>query len=188
MKKLMNLQDRLRQLESSPGNKSAYSKNTGNSAPPASFTSDVSIITSTVTSLLKEEREREERKLNILINGIPESTTESPTDRKAHDIKQVSEIFSELLEVKTTVEEAVRLGKRDSSRKRLIKVSVSSLAVKTAVLRNNFKLRSKSDPDWVKRVFITPDLTPKEQIESGELRKRLAEVNGSGKAYRIKTD
>ena len=39
-----------------------------------------------------------------------ESTTESPTDRKAHDIKQVSEIFSELLEVKTTVEEAVRLG------------------------------------------------------------------------------
>ena len=43
------LQDRLRQLESSTGNKSAYSKNTGSSAPPASFTSDVSIITSTVT-------------------------------------------------------------------------------------------------------------------------------------------
>ena len=41
--------ERLQQLESSTGNKSAYSKNTGNSAPPASFTSDVSIITSTVT-------------------------------------------------------------------------------------------------------------------------------------------
>ena len=58
--------------------------------------------------------------------------------------------------------------------------------MKRAVLRNCFKLRSKSNPDWVKRVFITPGLTPKEQMESRELRKRLAEVNGSGKAYRIK--
>ena len=75
----------------------------------------------------------EGRKLNLIIHGIPESTSESPADRKAHDIKQVSEIFSELLEVKTTVQEAVRLGKRDSSSKRLIKVSVSFLAVKKAV-------------------------------------------------------
>ena len=42
------------------------------------------------------------------------------------------------------------------------------------------------DPDWIMKVFITPDLTPKEQEQSKELRKQLAELNSSGKKYRIK--
>jgi len=48
-------------------------------------------------------------------------------------------------------------------------VSISSLAVKKAVLRNSFRLCSKSDSDWIKQEFITPNLTPKEQMESCKL-------------------
>jgi len=150
--KVVEIEDRLQQLEASIGNHPAPPKNTSNSVPPTSLTSDVSIITSTVTSLLKEEREKEERKLNLIVHGIPESTSETPVDRKAYDIKQVSRVFSEILEVDSTVEDAVRLGKRDPSKEQLIKVSVSSMAVKKAVLRTSFKLRSKSDPDWIKQV------------------------------------
>ena len=41
--------------------------------------------------------------------------------------------------------------------------------------------RDMTDSDWVKKVFIIPDLTPKEQEQSKELRKQLAELNSSGK-------
>ena len=84
------------------------------------------------------------------------------------------------------MQDAVRLGKRDPSKRRLLKVSVSSLSVKKSILHNSVKLRNKSDPDWMKKVFITPDFTPKEQEANRELRKWLAEMNGSGKVYQIK--
>ena len=60
------------------------------------------------------------------------------------------------------MQDAVRLGKRDPSKQRLLKVSVPSLSVKKSILRNSVKMHNKSDPDWMKKVFITPDFTPKE--------------------------
>jgi len=43
-----------------------------------------------------------------------------------------------------------------------------------------------SDPAWMKKVFVTPDFTPKEQEQSKELRKQLAVLNSAGKKYQIK--
>jgi len=77
------LSDRLHQLETSFANHSVPSKILDNSAPSVPLTSDVSVITSTVTSLLKEERERQERKLNAYIHGVPKSTSEIPTERSS---------------------------------------------------------------------------------------------------------
>lgn len=48
---------------------------------------------------------------------------------------------------------------------------------------NSAKQHSKSDPDWMKKLFITPDLTPKEYEENHELKKRLTELNGSADRY-----
>ena len=36
-----------------------------------------------------------------------------------------------------------------------------------------------SDPAWMKKVFVTPDLLPKEQQQNKELRKQVAYLNGS---------
>jgi len=36
-------------------------------------------------SMLQEEREKDKRKLNLIIHGIPESTSEIPVERKEHD-------------------------------------------------------------------------------------------------------
>ena len=71
--------------------------------------------------MLKEEWER---KLNLIIYSVPESPSETPMDRKA----LASRILSEVLEVDSTVEDAVRLGKKISGL-----LSVSSMAVKKAV-------------------------------------------------------
>jgi len=45
-------------------------------------------------------------------------------------------------------------------------MSIPSLAVKKSILHNSSKLRDIIDPDGMKKVFITPDLTPKEQERS----------------------
>ena len=45
-------------------------------------------------------------------------------------IKPLHGILSQILEAGTSVQDAVRLGKRDPSKRRLLKVSVPSLSVK----------------------------------------------------------
>ena len=68
-----------------------------------------------------------------------------------------------------------------------MKVDVPSEKVKKQVLRNSSKLRDISSPDWFKKVFITPDLTPKQQEENKVLREKLAELNKSApRSYHIK--
>ena len=52
--------------------------------------------------------------------------SEIPTERKAYDIDQISGILSQILEADTSVQDAVRLGKRDPSRWQLLKVNVPS--------------------------------------------------------------
>ena len=46
-------------------------------------------ITSTLTSILAEEKEKEKRKLNLIIHKIPESTDDNAQIRKAYDLRQI---------------------------------------------------------------------------------------------------
>ena len=57
---------------------------------------------------------------------------------------------------------------------------------KKAVLRNKIKLREQEHSEHICKLFITPDMTPKKQKENKELRFKPAEMNKSGKKYRIK--
>ena len=54
------------------------------------------------------------------------------------------------------------------------------------LLRNCTKLRDKNNPEEVKKIYVTPDLTPKEQKQSKALRSQLAEMNKDGKKFWIK--
>lgn len=65
----------------------------------------------------------------------------------------------------------VHVGKRDPQKTRLLRSEVPSGKLKKLVLRNS------SNPAWVKKVFLTPDLIPKEQADSKILREKLAELN-----------
>ena len=147
---------------------------------------DMSAITSTVASMLQEEREKDSRRLNLIIHGIPESTSEIPAERKEHDTELVAMLFNQHLKIEISIDDTIRFGKKDPTKQRLLKISIPSLSVKKSIFRNSSKLRDVSDPDWMKKVFITPYLTPKEQEQSKELRKQLADLNSSGKKYQIK--
>ena len=47
------------------------------------------MINSTVTSLLSEEKEKEKRKLNLILHRIPESTSDDAVERRVHDAKSL---------------------------------------------------------------------------------------------------
>lgn len=146
-----------------------------------------SVVTSTVKSLLSEEKEKDKRKLNLIFHRIPESTAEEALERRAHDTDHVKTIIQTYLKVDAQVDTIVRIGKKDPNKTRLLKVDVLSEKMKKLILRNSPQLREESNPDWVKKVFITPDLTPKEQEENKALREKLTELNKTApRSYRIK--
>jgi len=114
-------------------------------------------IHSTITTILSEEREKEKHQL-------AESTKEDPQSRKTEDIDVSCKLIQKYLGTPVTITNAIRLGSK-GSKPRLLKMSVSSKGEKGLILKNCVKLCNKSHPTDIQRVYITPDLTPKEQQE-----------------------
>ena len=142
-------------------------------------------ITSAVVSAISEEKDRDKRKLNVILHNVSEPTSDDGNSRKKEDIEQVSSIFQKTLALSVKVTNAVRLGKR-SDKSRLLKVTVDSEHSKAIILRNCTKLRGKDVPQSLSKVFITPDMTIKERENNKALRSQLAEMNKDGRKYRIK--
>ena len=69
---------------------------------------------------------------------------------------------------------------------RLIKITVGSEQEKALLLRNSTKLHNKNKPEDVRKIYVTPDLTPREQQHNKALKAELAEKNKDGNKYRIK--
>ena len=141
-------------------------------------------ISNALSSALAEEKERSKRQLNLIIHNLDEAASDDAQTRKDQDTQKVSEIFKHL-GTKASVNNAIRLGKK-GDKKRLLKVTVSSDKEKAAILRSCTHLRKESTPTQFSNVFITPDLTPQQQLQNKILRNKLAEMNQDGKLYRIK--
>lgn len=166
--------------------------NTGQSQPTPSQNQpqvtppqDISKI---VTTVLSEEKEKEKQRLNLILHNLKESPESNPQKRKECDIEETKKLFQNHLGVRVGVTNATRIGKKndDTNKPRLLKVTVNSTREKAEVLRNCTKLRNKDNPAEIQSVYITPDLTPKEQKENKALRNQLAELNKSEKLYKIK--
>jgi len=154
-------------------------------AIPSNVPDLATAIANVTSSLATEQREREKRQCNLIIHNVPESESEDPNTRKKEDIDFVKSVFSDVLSTPATISNAIRLGKK-SHRTRLLKIMVQSVEEKKAILRNKLKLRADQNPDPVRNLFITPDLTPSEQKESKALRQQLTQMNKGTKKYRIK--
>ena len=69
---------------------------------------------------------------------------------------------------------------------RLLKITFASIEDKTAVLRNKSQLRREDVSEFIKNIYITPDLTPTEQENNKKLRQEFSTLNKDGKKYIIK--
>ena len=65
---------------------------------------------------------------------------------------------------------------------RLLRVALATEHDKSLLLRNCTKLRSKNNPDNVRNVYVTPDLTPREQQQSIALKVKLTKMNKGAKS------
>lgn len=145
-------------------------------------------ISQAVSSCMSEEKEKQRRRLNLIVHNLAESSSTEGQQRKLDDINKVANILTNTLEVSAKVTNAVRLGKKvdTTDKARLLKVTIETEKEKASILRNAFKLRNKELPEHLKKIFITPDMTPKERKENKLLRAKLSEVNKSGNNYKIK--
>ena len=143
-----------------------------------------------ITSFLNEEKERSKRRLNVIIHNVEEPSGDNGKVRKEYDINKAASIFNEYMGIKPTIVNALRIGKRRDPgaeiKPRLLKLTLVSEQDKVLLLRNCTKLQNKSNPENVRKVYVTPDLTPQEQKQNKVLRTQLAKMNEGGNKFWIK--
>ena len=133
-----------------------------------------------MSSVLREEKKKSKRKLNIILHNIPESNADNADVRREHDTDTVKAIVNQHLCIPAPISNVTRLGKK-MDKPRLLRITVASEQEKASILRNCTKIQNIKDPAYLGKVFITPDLTMKEHEENKLLRKRLAVMNKGDK-------
>ena len=147
-------------------------------------------FTSFMSSFMNEEKEKEKRRLNLIIHNVEESADANSSVRKNHDINLIDSALRQYLGISTKIEKAIRLGKRtdnlSTTKPRLLKITISFVQDKAKILRSCTKLSNRENPVEIQKLFITPDLTPCEQEANKALRTELKELNKEQNLYRIK--
>ena len=144
-------------------------------------------IANIATTSVNEEKEKEKRQFNLILHNIKESDATDNSKRK-EDVCAATIVFKDYLDVEVSITKCFRIGKKrdDPNKPCLLKITVSSIDEKVAVLRHKLRLRSQDNPEHIRKVFITPDLMPTEQKKNKELRSQLTEMNKVANLYKIK--
>ena len=122
--------------------------------------------------ILNDLRETENRKNNVMIFGLKESNASSPSDCTDDDIARITHLSSELGVTNLQIGNCFRLGRR-STRPRPIKVTCQNSKQRADLLRSAYNIpRLESNLEF-KKIFIKPDLSPKEQEIDRQLRREL---------------
>jgi hypothetical protein len=148
------------------------SKNVGN---------QVDLKVKTMREDVEEKMEIEKRRSNVILHGVKEAgivtveelLTNSP-DRVALD-----EILQEGLRLDASrhIEEVVRIGKLVPGKCRPLRVKIKSVEGRAEILRRAKELKEN---EKFSKVFITPDLTRKQQTSDKELRSQLKKLRDEG--------
>jgi len=127
----------------------------------------------------------------VTINSetVAEYSASEGLARKEQELEQVKKIFQQITPSSIEITKCVHIGRKidKPNKPRLLKIGVNTEPIKKQILRNSFKLRDKNCPGHMKKIFITPDLTPTEQKANRKLRAELKEKNRNGNSFRIKT-
>ena len=129
-------------------------------------------IANIACTLANEEKEKEKRQPSQLDSAynVKESISKRENSvRKDEDTRSATSILKDYLDVTVSITKCLRIGKKhdDPNKPRLLKITVGSVDEKIAVLRNKLRLRNQDNPEPIRKVFITADLTPLEQKRQG---------------------
>ena len=134
-----------------------------------------SLINKQVKEDVKEEayeRERiKQRQLNLIVHNLDEC------EELGDDASKFTEITSDILRIQgVEVESVTRLGTKTTGRHRLLRVTLKNLKHKKEVLSRAPNLRQVDEEDPYAKVYIRPDLTPKQLEASKNLYEQLKET------------
>lgn len=116
--------------------------------------------------------ERVKRSYNILLKNVPESDPEEgDTDVAVKILESIDN------SIQSAIVKISRIGKRNPSHPRLLRVSFSNNGVVGTLLRNKKKLLNSGD---FKRVLVSDDKTPHQLATLSQLRLDLKERETSG--------
>ena len=118
------------------------------------------------------ERDRiKKRECNLIVHNLPE------TQDKDDDLKNMCTIFKDVLFINdVNISNLTRLGEKKDNRDRLLRITVQDTATKKRILSRATELRNLPDEDYFSKVYLRPDLTPKQQEASKNLYATLLEV------------
>ena len=122
------------------------------------------------SEILDEMEDRDRRRDNIILFGLPESDEGTISERRAHDETLVDEVFGAIGCDDVDIDAIFRLGRNVSGKVRPVKVTLRNRSSKVEIMRKSRDLRTK---DKFKRVFISNDKTKMQQSEWSDLRKEL---------------
>ena len=132
-----------------------------------------------VLACIREEKDRERRRLNLCLRNVPE------TDSTSNDHAQVITLFTSTLgvngnEVNGGIKNIKRVGTQSGDRPRIIIIECSNYDLKRKLLQNSFKLKNYNGPTNDKKVFLTPDMTKKQLEDDRNLRDELWSRRNNG--------
>ena len=102
-----------------------------------------------------QRKERDKRKLNLILHNIPESTNPSSDVRKQDNTDTAAAIFNQHLGIPTSATNTTSLRKK-GTKPRILRVTVSSERDKGIILQNCTKVRSITGADYLKNSSLHP--------------------------------
>ena len=122
-------------------------------------------------NILSEIEERDRRKTNLVISGIPEKEDGTAENRREWDDGRVEDLFQALTDFDDDdFKKTYRIGRTDAKKPRLLKVICRNDEVKRDVLTRAKDLRSKSGFEGI---YVNADQTPLQQRQSKALREEF---------------
>ena len=113
-----------------------------------------------------EEKERQNRRKNIIVFGLPESEKTIPEERKEDDVKKMVGLCKNICKIKfneNDISKIIRLGKVTEDKERPLLITISEEIKKREIFRNLNKIRDAGSP--FNKVTITHDMTKKQKEE-----------------------
>ncbi len=135
-------------------------------------------VENTQHTIFNEMREREEKKCNLIIHNLLESSeAETGLEKKQYDIDCILEIMEDISVKfdKDDIKFIRRLGEKDDESKiRPLQLGVKAVTTKENILFNAKRLKNSAD---YYEVNIVPDLTKQQRKEEDDLSKEVARRN-----------
>lgn len=133
---------------------------------------------------IQEAENKRNREGNLVLYNMVESERENGRDRAHEDANKCHQLIQEGIGLEQndySIRKAIRLGKpqNNTNRPRPLLIKLESVEEKWLILKKARNLKNYRHP-ILKKVIVTPDLTPKEQEKDRMLRQQLKEKIDEG--------